>query len=82
MVKTWHTYVDVARQSVVVGDSTEGMNVLVKRLVDEQGLPDAERAAMLQDTESRKILFWNGYERESRVLLRVTDAEDCCRSCT
>jgi hypothetical protein len=39
------------------------MKALITQMMDEQDLSEVDRKALNADAESRKMLFWNGYER-------------------
>ncbi|KAK4685486.1 hypothetical protein P7C73_g4663, partial [Tremellales sp. Uapishka_1] len=57
VMKEWHVHVAASKH----GNDTE-MTKVVDRLLDEQGLTDAEKTELAADAESRRMLFWNGYE--------------------
>ena len=61
-MKTWHQHVVAARMAITEGHEPEGMRALVDKMIEDQSLTETERAELLEDTESRRILFWNGYE--------------------
>ena len=67
------------------------MRLLVDKLMDEERLNEKERAEVAADPDSRRMLFWDGYERRGRYLLISDRAEDqarcgtrpawCCGDC-
>ncbi len=64
-MKTWHQHVAASQHRAMDGGESEGMRVLVDRLMEEQTLSEKERAELAADAESRRMIFWNGYERMS-----------------
>jgi hypothetical protein len=47
------------------GRDSESANKIIEELMDEQGLSEREKREIMSDPESRKMIFWNSYERES-----------------
>jgi hypothetical protein len=48
----------------VDGSESNEMKAIIDNMIDQQDLSERERRELAVDTESRKLLFWNGYERE------------------
>jgi hypothetical protein len=68
-MKVWHRHIALARHGALEGTGTgtdeEELKELLTGLLDEQAnLTAQQKKELLGDIESRKMLFWNGYERE------------------
>jgi len=63
VMKTWHQHVAASQHGAMEGHEPESMRLLVQKLMDEEQLNENERVELAADPESRRVLFWNGYER-------------------
>jgi hypothetical protein len=68
-MKVWHRHIALARHGALegtgAGTDEEELKELLTGLLDEQAnLSAQQKKELLGDIESRKMLFWNGYERE------------------
>jgi hypothetical protein len=61
----WHQHVAAARHGAFDGHDDDKLKELLNTVLEEQGLTEQQKRELLGDPESRKLLFWNGYERES-----------------
>ena len=63
-MKTWHAHIAAVRHGALEGNDDPKIEELLRGFLQEQRLSDVETRELLGDAESRKMLFWNGYERE------------------
>ncbi|KAL7421159.1 Potassium channel [Cryptotrichosporon argae] len=73
VLKEWHQHVSAARQAAVDGHESQGMRTVVSRLMNAQGLTEAQKAELAADPDSRRALFWNSYERTAHDLLSLAE---------
>ena len=71
-MKTWHAHIAAVRHDALEGREDPTIKELLNHFLDAQKLSDVEKRELLGDLESRKMLFWNGYERESVLLEHVS----------
>lgn len=62
LLKTWHEHIVASRHGAMEGHESEEMRRLVKHLMEQQGLSARERNEIEADPESRRLVFWLGYE--------------------
>ncbi|GFZ47945.1 hypothetical protein JCM24511_05692 [Saitozyma sp. JCM 24511] len=78
LMKVWHRHIALARHGALEGTGTgtdeEELKELLTGLLDEQAnLTAQQKKELLGDIESRKMLFWNGYERAVHRLVSVAE---------
>ncbi len=71
VMKTWHKLVAASKHGAMNGLDSDTTRVILDGLMDEQGLSEQEKKELLADPESRKMLFWNGYESMLVDLTRI-----------
>ncbi|ORY21336.1 hypothetical protein BCR39DRAFT_553869 [Naematelia encephala] len=73
VVRKWHGHVAASRHGAMEGTESEATTALINVLMEDQGLDESEKRELASDQESRKVLFWNGYERAVHELLEKAE---------
>lgn len=86
MIKTFHQHVAASQHGATEANESESMRALVDKLMEAERLSERQKAEVAVSSESRRMIFWNGYERAqspphlSISILIVSGQERCTSS--